>query len=70
MLLCLPIFIVIFFFFFSVVAVEVGNLRNHVNYYVHYVCLLFNFRLFAVIDLSSGVLFAQHPENIFDSQSK
>ena len=32
---------------------------NHVNSYVLFVCLLFNFRLFTVIDLSPGVLSAQ-----------
>ena len=45
---------------FSVVSVEVGSLLNHVNSCVFCVCLLFNFRLFTVIDLSPEVLFAQH----------
>ena len=39
---------------------EVGSLPNHVNSCVLCVCLLFNFCLFTVIDLSRGVLFAQH----------
>ena len=33
---------------------EVGSLPNHVNSCVLCVCLLFNFRLFTVIDLSPG----------------
>ena len=33
---------------------------NHINSCVLCVCLLFNFRLFTVIDLSPGVLSAQH----------
>ena len=39
---------------------EVGSLPNDVNSYVLCVCLLFDFRLFTVIDLSLGVLYAQH----------
>ena len=35
---------------------------NHVNSCVLCVCLLFNFCLFTVIDLSPRVLFAQHPQ--------
>ena len=38
---------------------EVGSLPNHVNSCVLCVCLLFNFCLFTVIDLSPGVLSAQ-----------
>ena len=38
---------------------EVGSLLNHVNSCVLCVCLLFNFPLFTVIDLSPGVLSAQ-----------
>ena len=38
---------------------EVGSLPNHANSCVLCVCLLFNFRLFTVIDLSPGVLSAQ-----------
>ena len=41
-------------------AVEIGSLSNHVNSCVLCVYLLFNFRLFTVIDLSPGVLSAQH----------
>ena len=41
---------------------EVGSLPNHVNSCVLCVCLLFNFCLFTVIDLSPGVLFAQQVE--------
>ena len=44
---------------FSVVSVKVGSLPNCVNSCVLCVCLLFNFRLFTVIDLSPGVLSAQ-----------
>ena len=39
---------------------EVGSLPNHVNSSVLCVCLLFNFRLFTIFDLSPGVLLAQH----------
>ena len=38
---------------------EEGSLPNHVNSYVLCVCMLFNFRLFTVIDLSLVVLSAQ-----------
>ena len=38
---------------------EVANLTNHVNSCVLCVCLLFNFCLFTIIDLSPGVLFAR-----------
>ena len=38
---------------------KVGSLSNHVNSCVLCVCLLFNFRLFTVIDLSPRVLSAQ-----------
>ena len=37
-------------------------MSNHVNSCVLYVCLLFNFRLFTVIDLSPRVLSAQQVE--------
>ena len=33
---------------------EVGNLPNHVNSCIFCVCLLFNFCLFTIIDLSPG----------------
>ena len=39
---------------------EVGSLPNHVNSSVLCVCLLFNFCLFTIFDLSPGVLLAQH----------
>ena len=39
---------------------EVGSLLNHVNSCVLCVCLLFNFRLFTIINLSPKVLSAQH----------
>ena len=39
---------------------EVVSLPNHVNSCVLFVCLLFNSRLFTVIDLSPRVLSAQH----------
>ena len=46
---------------------EVGSLPNHVNSCVLCMCLLFNFRLFTVIDLSPGVLSAQHmPGSLID----
>ena len=44
---------------------EVGNLLNHTNSCVLCVCLLFNFHLFIVINLSPGVLSAQHLLNNF-----
>ena len=43
---------------------EVGSLPNHVNSCVICMCLLFYFRLFTVIDLSPGVLFAQQQQII------
>ena len=42
-----------------VVFVEVGILPNYVNSCILCVCLLFNFRLFTVINLSPRVLSAQ-----------
>ena len=44
---------------YTIVAVKVGSLPNHVNSCILYVCLLFNFRLFTVINLGPEVLFAQ-----------
>ena len=38
---------------------EIGWLPNHVNSCILCVCLLFNFRLLTIIDLSLGVLFAK-----------
>ena len=37
---------------------------NHINSCVLCVCLLFNFRLFIVIDLSPGMLSAQHDSSL------
>ena len=49
---------------------EVGSLSNHVNSCVFCVCLLFNFSLFTVVDLSSGVLSAQQLGGIFGQERK